>query len=159
MIFWLLFLFKQEVFQSLGMLKSYTWRGSHMWKQYNVRELRLRLSCDHDWLQTSHRNITLIPLLQICDLDNDGLLNDQELNAFQRRCFNAPLNPQVNGHCCSLLWGTFVKILGLIQLKISPLILEILNVERAILEWRSKKGLGYTVHLSFHNLISVFHHH
>lgn len=33
--------------------------------------------------------------MQICDADNDGLLNDQELNAFQRRCFNAPLNPQV----------------------------------------------------------------
>lgn len=46
-----------------------------------------------------HRQFThvmLSPLLQICDTDNDGLLNDQELNAFQRRCFNAPLNPQVN---------------------------------------------------------------
>ncbi|CAG2065301.1 unnamed protein product, partial [Timema podura] len=31
----------------------------------------------------------------ICDVDNDDLLNDTELNAFQRRCFNAPLQPQV----------------------------------------------------------------
>lgn len=33
--------------------------------------------------------------LQICDLDNDGLLSDTELNVFQKRCFNAPLQPQV----------------------------------------------------------------
>lgn len=32
---------------------------------------------------------------QICDLDNDGLLNDMELNAFQQWCFNTPLQPQV----------------------------------------------------------------
>ena len=37
----------------------------------------------------------LIRIFKICDIDNDGLLNDQELNGFQRRCFNAPLNPQV----------------------------------------------------------------
>ncbi|KAG0710819.1 Mitochondrial Rho GTPase [Chionoecetes opilio] len=36
----------------------------------------------------------LIRIFKICDTDNDGLLNDEELNAFQRRCFNAPLNPQ-----------------------------------------------------------------
>ncbi|CAL4122551.1 unnamed protein product [Meganyctiphanes norvegica] len=36
----------------------------------------------------------LVRIFKICDLDNDGLLNDQELNTFQRRCFNAPLNPQ-----------------------------------------------------------------
>lgn len=27
-------------------------------------------------------------------MDNDGLLNDTELNEFQRRCFNGPLQPQ-----------------------------------------------------------------
>lgn len=31
----------------------------------------------------------------MCDIDGDGLLNDFELNHFQRRCFNAPLQPQV----------------------------------------------------------------
>lgn len=31
----------------------------------------------------------------MCDIDGDGLLNDYELNHFQRRCFNAPLQPQV----------------------------------------------------------------
>ncbi|XP_066966976.1 mitochondrial Rho GTPase isoform X2 [Macrobrachium rosenbergii] len=36
----------------------------------------------------------LVRIFKICDMDNDGLLNDQELNTFQRRCFNAPLNPQ-----------------------------------------------------------------
>lgn len=33
--------------------------------------------------------------MQICDVDNDGLLNDIELNAFQQWCFNTPLQPQV----------------------------------------------------------------
>lgn len=28
-------------------------------------------------------------------MDNDGLLNDFELNNFQCRCFNTPLQPQV----------------------------------------------------------------
>ncbi|KAL6441986.1 hypothetical protein ACFW04_002378 [Cataglyphis niger] len=32
---------------------------------------------------------------EICDVDNDGLLNDMELNAFQQWCFNTPLQPQV----------------------------------------------------------------
>ena len=34
-------------------------------------------------------------MVQICDLDNDGLLSDMELNAFQQWCFNTPLQPQV----------------------------------------------------------------
>ncbi|KAK7791917.1 hypothetical protein R5R35_005431 [Gryllus longicercus] len=37
----------------------------------------------------------LIRIFKICDTDNDGLLNDIELNNFQKRCFNAPLQPQV----------------------------------------------------------------
>jgi Ras family protein T1 len=37
----------------------------------------------------------LIRIFKICDIDGDGLLNDYELNHFQRRCFNAPLQPQV----------------------------------------------------------------
>ncbi|XP_076366023.1 mitochondrial Rho GTPase isoform X2 [Tachypleus tridentatus] len=36
----------------------------------------------------------LARVFKICDMDNDGSLNDFELNDFQRRCFNAPLNPQ-----------------------------------------------------------------
>lgn len=36
----------------------------------------------------------LCRIFNICDLDNDGILNDYELNLFQRRCFNAPLQPQ-----------------------------------------------------------------
>ncbi|XP_063975436.1 mitochondrial Rho GTPase isoform X2 [Diachasmimorpha longicaudata] len=34
-------------------------------------------------------------IFKICDLDNDGLLNDMELNNFQQSCFNTPLQPQV----------------------------------------------------------------
>lgn len=37
----------------------------------------------------------LIRIFKICDIDCDGLLNDMELNNFQSRCFNAPLQPQV----------------------------------------------------------------
>lgn len=37
----------------------------------------------------------LVRVFKICDIDGDGLLNDFELNHFQRRCFNAPLQPQV----------------------------------------------------------------
>ncbi|XP_015838696.1 mitochondrial Rho GTPase isoform X1 [Tribolium castaneum] len=37
----------------------------------------------------------LIRIFKICDIDCDGLLNDIELNNFQSRCFNAPLQPQV----------------------------------------------------------------
>lgn len=37
----------------------------------------------------------LTRIFKICDLDNDGLLSDTELNVFQKRCFNAPLQPQV----------------------------------------------------------------
>jgi Ras family protein T1 len=30
----------------------------------------------------------------MCDKDKDGLLNDKELNEFQVKCFNAPLQPE-----------------------------------------------------------------
>ncbi|UYV79795.1 RHOT2 [Cordylochernes scorpioides] len=30
-------------------------------------------------------------VFKLCDSDNDGVLNDKEVNAFQMRCFNAPL--------------------------------------------------------------------
>jgi Ras family protein T1 len=31
----------------------------------------------------------------VCDTDNDGLLNDVELNNFQTYCFDVPLQPNV----------------------------------------------------------------
>ncbi|XP_074647076.1 mitochondrial Rho GTPase 1-like isoform X2 [Tubulanus polymorphus] len=36
----------------------------------------------------------LTRIFKICDQDNDKLMNDRELNQFQRRCFNSPLMPQ-----------------------------------------------------------------
>ncbi|PAA63965.1 hypothetical protein BOX15_Mlig008947g2 [Macrostomum lignano] len=36
----------------------------------------------------------LTRIFRICDLDNDGYMNDRELELFQRRCFRVPLNPQ-----------------------------------------------------------------
>ncbi|XP_076169403.1 mitochondrial Rho GTPase isoform X1 [Ptiloglossa arizonensis] len=44
---------------------------------------------------TDECKIALQRIFKICDLDNDGLLNDMELNAFQQWCFNTPLQPQV----------------------------------------------------------------
>jgi len=36
----------------------------------------------------------LTRIFRICDLDNDNLLCDDEINMFQMKCFNAPLHPQ-----------------------------------------------------------------
>ncbi|GFR86259.1 mitochondrial Rho GTPase [Elysia marginata] len=36
----------------------------------------------------------LARIFRICDLDNDNLLSDDEINMFQLKCFNAPLHPQ-----------------------------------------------------------------
>ena len=33
-------------------------------------------------------------IFKLCDMDKDGLLNNEELNEFQRRCFDAPLQAQ-----------------------------------------------------------------
>ncbi|KAG0799728.1 hypothetical protein G6F22_002940 [Rhizopus arrhizus] len=33
-------------------------------------------------------------IFKLCDTDKDNILNDNELNEFQRKCFNAPLQPQ-----------------------------------------------------------------
>ncbi|RKP07064.1 EF hand associated-domain-containing protein [Thamnocephalis sphaerospora] len=33
-------------------------------------------------------------IFKLCDQDKDGVLNDMELNEFQRKCFNAPLQQQ-----------------------------------------------------------------
>ncbi|KAF1800565.1 P-loop containing nucleoside triphosphate hydrolase protein [Mucor lusitanicus] len=33
-------------------------------------------------------------IFKLCDADKDNILNDDELNEFQRKCFNAPLQPQ-----------------------------------------------------------------
>uniref|UniRef100_A0A673ACK3 Mitochondrial Rho GTPase n=1 Tax=Sphaeramia orbicularis TaxID=375764 RepID=A0A673ACK3_9TELE len=37
---------------------------------------------------------SLTRIFKVSDLDNDGVLNDNELNFFQRTCFNTPLAPQ-----------------------------------------------------------------
>ncbi|XP_046681106.1 mitochondrial Rho GTPase isoform X2 [Homalodisca vitripennis] len=36
----------------------------------------------------------LTRIFKVCDMDNDGLLNDAELNSFQKRCFDTPLRPE-----------------------------------------------------------------
>ena len=32
-------------------------------------------------------------IFKLCDVDKDGILSDEELNEFQRKCFNTPLQP------------------------------------------------------------------
>ncbi|KAG9306215.1 hypothetical protein G9A89_016119 [Geosiphon pyriformis] len=36
----------------------------------------------------------LTRIFKLCDADKDGVLNDEELNEFQKKCFNAPLQQQ-----------------------------------------------------------------
>ncbi|KAK0048438.1 mitochondrial Rho GTPase 1-A isoform X1 [Biomphalaria pfeifferi] len=36
----------------------------------------------------------LTRIFRICDLDNDNVLSDEEINLFQMKCFNSPLHPQ-----------------------------------------------------------------
>lgn len=43
---------------------------------------------------TDRCKTALTRVFRICDLDNDGILSDKELNQFQRRCFNTPLEPR-----------------------------------------------------------------
>ena len=38
--------------------------------------------------------VVIDTIMDLCDKDKDGLLNDEELNEFQVRCFNAPLQPE-----------------------------------------------------------------
>jgi len=46
----------------------------------------------HDEQQLTEKcQIGLIRIFKICDLDNDGVLNDVELNEFQKRCFQNSL--------------------------------------------------------------------
>ncbi|CAN8029819.1 unnamed protein product [Ixodes persulcatus] len=43
---------------------------------------------------TDRCKTALTRVFRICDSDNDGILSDKELNQFQRRCFNTPLEPR-----------------------------------------------------------------
>lgn len=40
---------------------------------------------------TERCKAALTRIFHICDIDNDGVLSDRELNVFQRKCFNTPL--------------------------------------------------------------------
>ncbi|XP_069122733.1 mitochondrial Rho GTPase 1-A-like isoform X2 [Argopecten irradians] len=51
---------------------------------YNPEEKELTPQCKK----------ALTRIFKICDLDNDSILKDDEVHLFQRKCFNAPLQPQ-----------------------------------------------------------------
>lgn len=52
---------------------------------YKMEEQELTYNCKR----------ALARIFKICDMDNDGLLNDFEMNNFQRRCFDSPFQHQV----------------------------------------------------------------
>ncbi|XP_023709207.1 mitochondrial Rho GTPase isoform X3 [Cryptotermes secundus] len=52
---------------------------------YNVDQQELTDACQK----------ALVRIFKVCDTDNDGLLNDVELNNFQTYCFDVPLQPNV----------------------------------------------------------------
>ena len=49
-------------------------------------------SDDRDLTDKCKKALTRI--FKLCDEDNDGVLNDSELNRFQKQCFNSPLQSQ-----------------------------------------------------------------
>ncbi|OZJ02947.1 hypothetical protein BZG36_04568, partial [Bifiguratus adelaidae] len=51
---------------------------------YDSREHALKPACVE----------ALRRIFKLCDNDKDNVLNDEELNDFQRKCFNVPLHPQ-----------------------------------------------------------------
>ncbi|XP_050533364.1 mitochondrial Rho GTPase [Daktulosphaira vitifoliae] len=56
------------------------------------------LYCVEDKVLTEKCKKALCRIFKICDIDNDGLLNDEELNNFQRHCFDCHLPiQQLNG--------------------------------------------------------------
>ncbi|XP_072021528.1 mitochondrial Rho GTPase 1-A-like isoform X2 [Amphiura filiformis] len=92
----------------------------------------------------------LCRIFNICDLDNDGILNDYELNLFQRRCFNAPLQPQALDDVKAVVRKNIpegVQNNGLTQ--IGFLFLHTLFIQRGRHEttWTVLRKFGYNDHL------------
>ncbi|KAJ3615247.1 hypothetical protein NHX12_018815 [Muraenolepis orangiensis] len=52
------------------------------------------LYCPKKKYMTSLCVQALTRIFKVSDLDNDGILNDDQLNSFQRTCFNSPLSPK-----------------------------------------------------------------
>ncbi|XP_038068688.1 mitochondrial Rho GTPase 1-A-like isoform X1 [Patiria miniata] len=89
-------------------------------------------------------------IFTICDLDNDGVLNDYELNLFQRRCFNAPLQPQALDDVKAVVRKNIPE--GVVNNGLSQigfLFLHTLFIQRGRHEttWTVLRKFGYTDHL------------
>ncbi|KAJ1719719.1 ERMES complex Ca(2+)-binding regulatory GTPase gem1 [Coemansia erecta] len=55
---------------------------------YDARDHAMKSKCSE----------ALVRIFRLCDVDGDGILNDAELNEFQRQCFNTPLqNRELEG--------------------------------------------------------------
>ncbi|XP_071964216.1 mitochondrial Rho GTPase 1-A-like isoform X1 [Antedon mediterranea] len=107
---------------------------------YNSEDKELKSECKR----------ALSRIFTICDLDNDGVLNDYELNLFQRRCFNAPLQPQALDDVKTVVKKNVpegVMNNGLTQ--IGFLFLHTLFIQRGRHEttWTVLRKFGYNDHL------------
>ncbi|XP_060528814.1 mitochondrial Rho GTPase isoform X2 [Cylas formicarius] len=93
----------------------------------------------------------LVRIFKICDIDCDGLLNDIELNNFQSRCFNAPLQPQVLDDVKAVLRKNTED--GVLQNSVTLkgfLYLHTLFIQRGRNEttWTVLRKFGYNDHLN-----------
>jgi len=52
---------------------------------------------------TNECNCALRRIFHLCDRDADGILSDDELNSFQKKCFDAPLTAEEIGNIKTLL--------------------------------------------------------
>ncbi|RKP37676.1 P-loop containing nucleoside triphosphate hydrolase protein [Dimargaris cristalligena] len=89
-------------------------------------------------------------IFQLCDDNHDGLLDDQELNAFQTRCFGAPLHPLELASLRSTLQVHFPE--GISDVGLTPagfLFLHRRFIERGRSEttWRVLRVFGYDTKL------------
>lgn len=88
----------------------------------------------------------LTRVFKICDMDNDGILNDYEINQYQKRCFNAPLPKEaldeikefVKKNCTDGLANNGLTLQGFLYL-------QILFIQRGRHEttWTTLRKFGY----------------
>jgi Ras family protein T1 len=95
----------------------------------------------------------LTRIFKLCDHDNDGLLNDKELNEFQMKCFGVHLNNNSLQEVKTLLNNNFQRSENLFENSITLngfLYLHSLFIKKGRHEtiWAVLKKFGYDKHLS-----------
>uniref|UniRef100_A0A8C4QJ09 Mitochondrial Rho GTPase 2 n=1 Tax=Eptatretus burgeri TaxID=7764 RepID=A0A8C4QJ09_EPTBU len=96
----------------------------------------------------------LTRVFRICDLDNDGLLNDTELNFFQRTCYRIPLAPSTVEDVKNVVRRNVQNGIGGNSLTLEGfLFLHTLFVQRGRHEttWTALRKFGYNDNLELSN--------